>query len=221
MWWIPWGWGLTEGFLGGAGLAAFAQAVGVTADAQDGGFVQEPVEGRGGHDGVAVEDVGPVAEGFVGGEHHGPAGVVTLADDLEEQRGLGLVQREVADLVDDEQFGPGEVSHFPVQAVFREGEGELAGQFDRAGEINPVAHLRTRASNWASAAAPAARTTNPFGSASSKVHRAGAVAPSLTSANCTADSFRRRPCKCAHFASVRRLMPSRRANCSIVRPLAR
>jgi len=150
-----------------------------------------------------------------------PAGVVTLADDLEEQRGLGLVQREVADLVDDEQFGPGEVSHFPVQAVFREGEGELAGQFDRAGEINPVAHLRTRASNWASAAAPAARTTNPFGSASSKVHRAGAVAPSLTSANCTADSFRRRPCKCAHFASVRRLMPSRRANCSIVRPLAR
>ncbi len=109
-----------------AGLAAFAQAVGVAADVDDGGLVQEPVEGGAGHDGVAGEDLGPVGEGFVGGEHDGPAGVVALGDDLEQQRGLGRFEGEVADLVEDEQLGPGEVLQFAMEPVFGQSEGELA-----------------------------------------------------------------------------------------------
>lgn len=125
----------------GAGLAAFAQAVGVAADVHDGGFVQEAVERGAGHDGVAGEDVGPFTEGLVGGEHDRPARVVALADDLEEQRGLGLIEGEVADLVDDQQRRAREVLHLAMQAVFGEGLRELAGQVDRAGEGDTPADL--------------------------------------------------------------------------------
>ena len=48
-----------------AGFFAFAQAVGVAAEGDDGGLVEEPVEGGGGHDGIASEDLGPLGKGLV------------------------------------------------------------------------------------------------------------------------------------------------------------
>ncbi len=131
-----------EEIVGGLGLAAFAEAVGVATDVHDGGLVQQTIEGGPGHDGVAGEDVGPFGEGFVGGEDDGSAGVVALADDLEQQRGLGLIEGEVADFVDDEELGPGEVVHLAVEFVFGEGFSEPAGGFDGAGEVNAVAQFR-------------------------------------------------------------------------------
>ncbi len=65
-------------------------------------MVEEAVEDGGGDGGVAVEDGGPVLEGFVGGQDDGAA-FVAGADDLEEQVGSALVDGEVADLVEDEQ----------------------------------------------------------------------------------------------------------------------
>lgn len=140
-WAIVLGLGVGEEWIGGASFAAFAEAVGVTADVDDGGLVEEAVEGGAGHDGVAGEDVGPVGEGLVGGQHDGATGVVTLGDDLEEQRGLCLVEGEIADLVEDEQLGAGKVLQLAVQPVLGQGEGELAGGFYGADKVNPVAEF--------------------------------------------------------------------------------
>ncbi len=67
--------------------------------------MQKAVEGGGGRDGVAGEDVAPVAEGFVRGVDGVCFFFVALSDDLDEQRGLVVVEAEVADFVDDEQLG--------------------------------------------------------------------------------------------------------------------
>ncbi len=68
-------------------------------------MVEESVEDSGGDGGIAVEDGGPIFEGFVGGEDDGAA-FVTGADDLEEEVGAALVYGEVADFVEDEELGP-------------------------------------------------------------------------------------------------------------------
>ena len=41
--------------------------------------MQEPIQRSASHHGIAVEDVGPLAEGFIGGQDYGAAGVVALA----------------------------------------------------------------------------------------------------------------------------------------------
>lgn len=53
------------------GFAFFAQAVALAFDVEDGGAVQEAVEGGAGHDGIAGEDVRPFGEGLVGGHGMG------------------------------------------------------------------------------------------------------------------------------------------------------
>jgi hypothetical protein len=44
-----------EEIVGAAGFLSFTQAVGVAADGEHGGFMQEPIQRGAGHDGVAVE----------------------------------------------------------------------------------------------------------------------------------------------------------------------
>jgi len=48
-----------------AGFFAFAQAVGVAAEGDDGGLVEEPVEGGGGHDGIADDDLAHSAKALL------------------------------------------------------------------------------------------------------------------------------------------------------------
>mmetsp|Transcript_59149 Transcript_59149/g.139299 ORF Transcript_59149/g.139299 Transcript_59149/m.139299 type:complete len:239 (+) Transcript_59149:3674-4390(+) len=63
--------------------------------------VGQPIQKRRGHLGVA-EDAGPFAEAQVGGDDH--AGVlVELGEQMEQQRPAGLAERQVAELVQDEQ----------------------------------------------------------------------------------------------------------------------
>ena len=69
------------------------------------GVVQEPIQNGGGNGAVVVEDRRPLFEGLVGRQHDGTA-LVALADDLEEQVGAVLVDRQVANLVQDQEFGP-------------------------------------------------------------------------------------------------------------------
>ena len=87
--------------LGVAVVLAFVSVFHAVAWAFDHGnltVVEKPVEDGGGDGGVAVEDGGPLLEGFVGGEHDGTA-FVAGADALEEQIGPALVDGQVADLV--------------------------------------------------------------------------------------------------------------------------
>jgi hypothetical protein len=69
------------------------------------GVVEDSVQDGGGSDPVA-EHLPPAAEALVAGEDHGTA-LEAAADELEEEVGASAVDRQVADLVDDEQAGDG------------------------------------------------------------------------------------------------------------------
>jgi len=84
---------------GGLRFDAVFHAVALALDDDGLGVVQEAVEHGGGDGGVAVEDGGPVLEGFVGGQDDGTA-FVALADDLEEEVRAALVDGQVADFVE-------------------------------------------------------------------------------------------------------------------------
>jgi len=57
----------------------------------------------GGRHGVVEEDLPPVFEGLVGGQDHG-SDLGSFGGDLEEEITALLVERQVPELVDDEQF---------------------------------------------------------------------------------------------------------------------
>ncbi len=79
-----------------ASEALFSHSVGVALDVDDGGTVKESIEGGGGHDGVAGEDVAPVGEGFIGGNDRGGLFFVAATDNLDEQRGEYAANVDVA-----------------------------------------------------------------------------------------------------------------------------
>src|SRR2546428_13653218 len=66
------------------------------------GMMQEPIQDRGGQGAVMVEDHGPLLKGTVRGNDDGPL-FIAQRDDLEEQIGTCLVNREIAELIEDEQ----------------------------------------------------------------------------------------------------------------------
>src|SRR5436190_12480266 len=89
--------------LGGADEAGFEllfEPIGIAPDVDGDRVMQDPVEDRGRNDAVA-EDLAPAAEALVARENH-RAPLVAAADELEEQVGAGAIERQVADLVDDE-----------------------------------------------------------------------------------------------------------------------
>jgi hypothetical protein len=67
------------------------------------GVMEESVENGRGDGAVVVEDGSPLFEGLVGGQDDGTA-FVALADDLKEKVGPVLVDRQVADFVEEEQL---------------------------------------------------------------------------------------------------------------------
>ena len=73
-------------------------------DAHRLGMVQQPIQDRGGQGTVMVEDCGPLLQGAVGGTDDRPL-FIAQRDDLEEQIGARLVNREVPKLVEDQQRG--------------------------------------------------------------------------------------------------------------------
>jgi len=88
-----------------AGFELVLQPVGVAADVDGDRVVQDAIEDCCGDHGVA-EYVAPAPEALVAGEDHRPA-LVASANELEEQIGADAVDREVTDLVDDEQARDG------------------------------------------------------------------------------------------------------------------
>ena len=91
--------------------------------------MQQAIDECSGHDLVA-QDL--IFEAFIGGEHSGCA-LVAPVDELEEEHGAGLADRQVADLVDDQERGIGE----DLEAA-----SELAGGlgfFERGDEIGQSA----------------------------------------------------------------------------------
>ncbi len=92
--------------------------VAVATDVDDMTVVQQTIDEGSGHDLVA-QDLSPVLEAFVGGEHSGGA-LIAPVDELEEEHRARGADGQVADLVDDQERGIGE----DLEAV-----SELAGDF--------------------------------------------------------------------------------------------
>jgi len=116
-----------------------AQAVAGSLDLDDDGVVQEAVEQRGGDNGIA-EDVTPLGEAAVRGQDHGAA-LVAGVDELEEQIAAAGDDREIADLVDDEQARPAEEADALLQASFALGTGERRDEVGESREVDALACL--------------------------------------------------------------------------------
>ena len=78
-------------------------AVGVPSDVDDMAVVDQPVDERGGHHLVA-EHAAPVLEALVRRQHRRRS-LMPGVDELEEEHGAVLADRQVADLVDHQQGG--------------------------------------------------------------------------------------------------------------------
>ena len=97
-----------------------AHPVAVAADVDDMAVMQQAIDERSGHEAsspkiwphrsghdLVAQDLAPLLEAFIGGQHSGCA-LIAPVDELEEEHGAGLADRQVADLVDDQERRIGE-----------------------------------------------------------------------------------------------------------------
>ena len=80
--------------------------VAAAAYVDDMAVMQEAIDECSGHD-LVTQDLTPLLEPFVGREDGGCA-LIAPVDELEEEHGAGRADRQVADLVDDQERGIGE-----------------------------------------------------------------------------------------------------------------
>ena len=107
-------------------------------DLDDDGVMEKPIEQCGGDDQIA-EDVAPFGEAAIRGEDHGTF-LVAGVDQLEEQVAAGD-DRQVADLVDDEQRGAGEPADAFAQAPLAVGLGQRGDDIGEGREVDAAAGL--------------------------------------------------------------------------------
>jgi hypothetical protein len=101
--------------------------------------VQESVEERGGDDWVA-EDLAPLGEAPVGGEYH-RAPLVAGVDQLEDQAAAIGDDRQVADLVDDQERGTTEEADLVVQPALALRLGQRADEVGERDEVDAAPGL--------------------------------------------------------------------------------
>ena len=76
-------------------VGVLAHPVAAAADVDDMAVMQQPVDERSGHDLVA-QNLAPLLEAFIGGQHSGCA-LIAPVDELEEEHGAGLTDRQSTD----------------------------------------------------------------------------------------------------------------------------
>jgi hypothetical protein len=114
-----------------------AQAVTGALDLDDDGVVQEPVEERGSDHRVA-EDLAPLGKAPVGGEDH-RAPFIASIDQLEEQTAAIGEDRQVADLIDDQECGAAEEANLVAQPALVLGLGERGDEVGKRDEVDAAA----------------------------------------------------------------------------------
>ena len=77
-----------------------AHPVAVAANVDDVAMMEQAIDQRSGHE-IVTEDLAPFVEGLVRGQDGG-GGFVAAGHELEEEHGVVAIDREVADLVDDQ-----------------------------------------------------------------------------------------------------------------------
>ena len=118
-------------------IGVLAHAIAGTLDLDDHGMMEQPVEERGGDDGIA-EDVAPFGEAAVGGEDHGALFVARI-DELKEQVAAAGGDRQIADLVDNEQRAAAQEADFLAQCTLAFGFGEDGDEVGQRDEVDAFA----------------------------------------------------------------------------------
>ena len=121
---------------GGAAPVAF------DVELEDGGMVDQAVDGGDRHGGV-VEDTIPGREGLIGGDQQA-ALLVALRDQLEEHAGLGLVFADVAKVVEDQEIELVELSQGGGKCELTAGDLQPLDEVDRSAEQDAVAVVDQR-----------------------------------------------------------------------------
>jgi hypothetical protein len=116
-----------------------AESIAGALDLDDLGVMEQAIE-QGGGDDLVAEDVAPFAEAAVGGEDHGAA-LVTGVDELEEQVGAAGGDRQVADLVDDQQGVAGDEADALLELSFALGLGQRGDDVGKRAEVDALAGL--------------------------------------------------------------------------------
>ena len=116
-----------------------AEAPGLVAGVDDVCLVGDAVDDGFGEAGVG-EDLGPFAEGQVGGDDQAAA-FVALADDLEDELGGAFGQVQVSELVKDHQLGAGVAADDPGEFAAAVGFLQLVGEAGEGGEADAAALL--------------------------------------------------------------------------------
>jgi hypothetical protein len=120
-------------------LGVLTQAIAGALDLDDHGVVQEPVEERGGHHRVG-EDLAPLGKAPVRGEDH-RAPLVASVDQLEEQAAAIGHDRQVADLVDDQERSAAEEADLVAQPALALGLGERGNEVGKGDEVDAAPGL--------------------------------------------------------------------------------
>ncbi len=89
-------------------VGVLAEAVARSFDLDDDRMVEKAVQQCGGDHGIS-EDLAPFGEAAIGGEDHG-ALLVAGVDELEEEIAAAGNDRQVVDLVDDQEGGTAEIA---------------------------------------------------------------------------------------------------------------
>ena len=175
---------------------------------------------------TSAQDLTPLFEPFVGREHGGCA-LVAPVDELEEEHGAGLADRQVADLVDDQERGIGEDLEAASELTGGLGFFERGDEIGQSAVVDSAPALRRRNGKadrqWCTASAAAALTcmSSPRGAtwrpagASTSRRRAGrrhstrSATPS-TPNRAGAGRMTRRGCGCSNPGTA---PTSRRPSC--------
>src|SRR3954451_6167586 len=128
-----------SGSFAGALLEAVAEAPGLGAGVDDVGLVGDAVDDGLGETGVG-EDLGPFAEGQVGGDDQAAA-FVAFGDDLEDELGSALGQGQVAQLIQADELGAGVAADDAGKLAAALGFLEFVGQAGEGGEADAAALL--------------------------------------------------------------------------------
>ena len=97
--------------------------------------MRQPVQQGRGHT-LALEDLAPLAERQIAGEQQtGP--FIPIREDLEQQLGAGAAEREVSQLITDQQIHPIELTQEAVQLILLLGFLQACDQCGRRVELDP------------------------------------------------------------------------------------
>ena len=122
-----------------AGSALFLEPVRFPFDVHGGRVVEQAVE-QGARDHGVAKDLTPGAEALIAGEQD-RAPLIAPGDELEKEIGSLPVDRDVPDLVDDQELGLGEQFEALLEAILEERLAERGNEAGRRREEGPVAEL--------------------------------------------------------------------------------